>query len=603
MKDDLQAVFTWPYDGDLLLRKETRLRRELLEREGIAYLDTRIAILGGSTTADIQAVLELFLLASGIRPTFYVSEYNKFYEDAVFGNAALDAFRPEIVIVLTSIRNLLYGPALGDDMEAVQEKLAQEMARFTAVWDALRTRYHAAIVQTNFDVPPDAPLGSLGASLPCGGERFVAMLNERFAAEAAARPDLFLFDLHGLSTRIGGRHWHDGAAYAAYKFAMAYDVMPQVALGLSSIVRSMLGKSKKCLVLDLDQTLWGGIIGDDGLDGIAIGHETPMAEMFTMFQQYVKGLRARGVLLAVCSKNDEAVARSGFSHPDSVLSCDDFAAFRANWLPKNENLHAIAEELNLGTDSLVFLDDNPAERALVRERMPEVTVPEVTGGDVFSYLRAIEEAGYFEPVAISDDDRRRNETYRENKERAKLQAAAGSYDDFLASLEMEAEIAPFRSVYVDRIAQLTNKTNQFNLTTRRCTRTEIEQMASDPSYITLYGRLKDRFGNNGLVSVIVGKKDGDGVRILLWLMSCRVLQRGMEDAMLDALVDAARAAGCRALIGTYVPTKKNAMVAGLYERFGFQNTSRTPDGQMTWRLPLAGYEKRARFIHVQEMIE
>ena len=573
----------------------------MLARSDVSYLEKRIAILGGSTTADIQAVLELFLLASGIRPTFYTSEYDKYYEDAVFGNEELDEFQPEIVLVLTSVVNLRERPVLGDREKDVQQKLMRELARYERIWDALRERYHATIVQNNFDVPESASLGSLGAVLPIGMERFVAALNERFAAAAMERSDLYLHDLHGLSARIGSLCWHDGGQYAAYKFPMAYDVMPQVALSLSHIVRALLGKGKKCLVLDLDNTLWGGVIGDDGVDGIEIGHETPAAEAFTIFQNYVKALRERGVLLAVCSKNDEEVAKSGFSHPDSVLSVEDFAAFRANWLPKNENVRAIAEEIGIGTDSLVFLDDNPAERAIVRETMPEVAVPEVTGGDVFSYIHAIEEAGYFEPVTISRDDLKRNEAYRENRERRSLQERVASYDDFLASLEMRAEIAPFRSVYFDRIAQLTNKSNQFNLTTQRYTRTEIEQMAGDSAFVTLYGRLSDRFGDNGLVSVVIGKKESSTLHIILWLMSCRVLKRGMEQAMLDVLVKKAQAAGCTELVGEYLPTKKNQMVSRLYESFGFSKICEDADGRTLWRLQLAGYETQTKFIEIKDM--
>ncbi|WP_294158823.1 HAD family hydrolase [uncultured Selenomonas sp.] len=592
-------MMQYPYDFDHMLRKQKSLRRELLAADDAQRIEKRIAILGGSTTSVIRDMLELFLLDAGIRPVFYESEYDKYYEDAVFGNEVLDAFHPDIVLVLTSVVNLIERPALGDDAATVQEKLAREMVRYTAIWDALRARYQVSVIQTTFDVPEEAPLGSLGAVLPCGMERYVAALNERFAVAAMERPDLYLCDLHGLSARIGGQKWHDRAQYAAYKFAMSYDVMPQVALALANILRSMFGKMKKCLVLDLDNTLWGGVIGDDGLDGIAIGHETAAAEAFTTFQRYVKALRERGVLLAVCSKNDEDVAKSGFSHPDSVLAVSDFVAFRANWLPKNENIRAIAEEINIGTDSLVFLDDNPAERAIVRETMPEVAVPEVTGGDVFSYIRAIEEAGYFEPVAISDDDRKRNETYRENRERRELQQSLGSYDDFLASLQMKAVIAPFRSIYFDRIAQLTNKSNQFNLTTRRYTRADIARMADDPACVTLYGRLADRFGDNGLISVVIGKKEGAALRIDLWLMSCRVLKRGMEQAMLDVLVQRATATGCTELLGEYLPTKKNKMVAGLYESFGFTKVREDADGRTVWRLELKGYVPQARFIEVE----
>ena len=300
-------------------------------------------------------------------------------------------------------------------------------------------------------------------------------------------------------------------------------------------------------------------------------------------------LKNRGIILAVCSKNEEEIARSGFDHPDSVLHADDFVAFRANWEPKNINLAEIAKEINIGTDSLVFIDDNPAERQLIRETMPEVAVPEVDPSDVFAFIRAIEGAGYFEPVAISEDDRNRSKTYRENRERQALENSAATYDEFLVSLAMEAEIDAFRPVYFDRIAQLTNKTNQFNLTTRRYTRAEIEQMAKDGRFITLYGRLTDKFGDNGLISVVVGEKRKDELHILLWLMSCRVLKRGMEYAMLD-------------VVGYYCPTKKNKMVADMYRDFGFVLREENGEGTV-WEMELAGYEKKNRFIHIQENSE
>ena len=263
---------------------------------------------------------------------------------------------------------------------------------------------------------------------------------------------------------------------------------------------------------------------------------------------------------------------------------------------EEQNIAAIAAELNIATDSLVFIDDNPAERQLVRDTMPEVAVPEINPADIFSYIRAIEGAGYFEPVTISEDDFKRNDTYRENKLRQTLAASVDSYDDFLISLDMAAEIDSFKPIYFDRIAQLTNKTNQFNLTTRRFTRAEIEKMATDPHYITLYGRLADKFGDNGLVSVVIGERQGAEVHVILWLMSCRVLKRGMECAMLDALVQ--RCAACKKIIGYYLPTKKNKIVENLYTTFGFKLVDKT-DAATTWELAIDGYTAQNKFIKVE----
>lgn len=594
---NLQEIFTYPYDNDLLLRKQKSIKRELLAREDISYIPSRIAILGGSTVDDIKNVLEIFLLSSGIKPTFYQSEYNKFYEDAVFGNAELDAFQPEIVIVFTGVANITNWPIMADSQTAMQEKMSAEYGRFAAVWKALKKRYRAVIIQNNFDLPYESDTGSFSAV--SGRGNFVAALNAKFSEYADNHEGFYLHDLHGLSARVGLRKWHNPSQYVAYKFAMDYDVMPEVSLGMAKIIRAILGKAKKCLVLDLDNTLWGGVIGDDGVENIKIGHETPAAEAYTAWQEYVLRLKERGVILAVCSKNEEDIAKSGFAHPDSVLKFSDVAAFKANWLPKNENIVAIAREINIGTDSLVFIDDNPAERQIVRDTMPEVAVPEVEGSDVFSYIRAIEEAGYFEAVTVAADDLKRNENYQANKARQELSANAASYGDFLKALNMTAEIDEFKPVYFDRIAQLTGKTNQFNLTTRRYTIAEIESMANAPHYITLYGRLADKFGDNGLISVIIGEIKEGGLHILLWLMSCRVLKRGMEENMLDVLVAKTKAAGCTKLIGYYYPTKKNKMVAGMYESFGFISAGNDGEGTI-WELSINGYEPRGKYMVIRE---
>ena len=584
---NLAKIFTYPYDNEIFLRKQKSLRRELLARENISYIEKKIAILGGSTVDDIRNLLEIFLLYEGIKPTFYQSEYNKYFEDAVFGNDELDAFKPEIILVFTSFVNLINLPTIGDKNFSADV----EFNRYVQIWESLTEKYSAVIIQNNFDSPYIAPFGNLDNVENYGLTHFVAEMNLRFAEYAQTHKNFFIHDLQGLSARIGLDKWHNRFQYYAYKFAMNYDVMPDVALNLSKIIRAILGKNKKCLVLDLDNTLWGGVIGDDGVENIQIGHETPAAEAFTEFQSYVLNLKKRGVILAVCSKNDEEIAKSGFSHPDSVLHVEDFAAFYANWLPKNENLRGIAEELNIGTDSLVFIDDNPAERQIVRDTMPEVAVPEVNPDDIFSYIRAIEGAGYFEPVTISDDDLKRNDNYRENKQRQILESTAKSYDEFLKSLNMKAEIDSFKPIYFDRIAQLTNKTNQFNLTTRRFTRADIENFANDSRYITLYGRLSDKFGDNGLISVVIGEKINDELHIILWLMSCRVLKRDMEFAMLDELVK--RCAGCKKIVGYYFPTNKNKMVAELYKTFGF-----TQIDENIWELPIENYVAKNKFIEI-----
>lgn len=577
--------------NEMLLRKQKSLRRKLLARENVEYVEKRIAILGGSTTADIKNILEIFLLDSNIKPTFYESEYNKYFEDAVFGNNELDNFQPEIIIIFTSFVNILNLPKLNDS----SEKLESEYNRYLQMWEKLQAKFSAVIIQNNFELPYKNFLGNLDSVENFGASNFVEKLNLKFAEYARTHANFYLHDLHGLSARIGLEKYYNRAQYYAYKFAMNYDVMPDVALNMAKIIRAVLGKNKKCLILDLDNTLWGGIIGDDGVENIQIGHETPTGEAFSEFQNYLLELKNRGVILAVCSKNDEAIAKSGFSHPDSILKVEDFISFKANWQPKNLNIKSIAEEINIGTDSCVFIDDNPAERQLIRDTMPEVAVPEIDPTDIFSYIRAIENEGYFETVKISADDLKRNESYQKNIQRRNLENSAASYDDFLKSLEMYAEIDSFKPIYFDRIAQLTNKTNQFNLTTQRFTRAEIENMAADSKYITLYGRLIDKFGDNGLITVVIGEICGDEMHIRLWLMSCRVLKRGMENLMLNVLVNRAKQFSCKKIIGYYFPTKKNSMVADLYKNFGFKKIS-----DDTWSLETDNFMEQKNFIELEE---
>lgn len=599
-RESVDSILSYPFPNDVLLRKQKKLRRILLDRENIRYIDKKIAILGGATTSDFKNLLEIFLLSSGIHPLFYESEYNKYYEDSVFPNAALDKFAPDIIFIFTGIANLIHQPEITDDEKTVQEKLAAEYLRYETIWNSLTAKYSAIIIQNNFDPPYFQPEGNLDTSLPQGLPRFVASLNEKLAAYATTHDNFYLHDQARVAMEVGLAQWHNRNQYHAYKLPMNYDAIPNVAWSAARLIRAILGKTKKVLVLDLDNTLWGGIIGDDGVNGIALGHETPTGEAFTEWQQYVKHLQKRGVLLAVCSKNDEENAKEGFNHPDSVLQLEDFVAFHANWEPKNINIRQIAEELNLGLDSFVFIDDNPAERAIVRESVPEVSVPEVDPQDVSSYIRAIEGNGYFDTASLSADDFRRNQTYHENRQREKLATLTANYDDFLQSLQMEAEVGVFRNVYFDRIAQLTNKTNQFNLTTHRCTLADIRQMADDKNYITLYCRLKDKFGDNGLISEVIAEKRGDEAHIWLWLMSCRVLKRGVENLMLDELVARAKENGCKSLVGYYYPTKKNKMVANMYRDFGFTLLEENNEGTI-WKLSLTGYEERNKFISVYEL--
>ena len=591
---EVPKALQFPIAVSDILRKRETLKKELLKRTNL--LPTRIAILGGSTTAELKKMLELFLLAQGIQPTFYESGYNCYSEDVRFENPDLWNFKPDIVFIHTTWRNVSQFPELLETEAQVEHRVDCETARFESLWEKIHTELGALIIQNNFDLPHLRPLGNLEASESFGRGNFLLRLNARFARYARNHSRFLINDILYLSAEVGLAEWV-GHNYW-YNFHMVPSPTGTVALAhnVAGIVKSVYGKSKKCLVLDLDNTLWSGVVGDDGVQNLILGRDHPVGEAFVDFQQYVKDLQRRGIILAVCSKNDVANAKEGFSHPDSVLKVEDFSAFKANWNPKPENIREIAIELNIGLDSVVFVDDNPAERALVADQLPEVAVPDV-GSDVSRFAQVLEHERYFEVDKLVQDDLSRSTYYSSNAQRSEYQARFGDYGEFLGSLDMTAEIGPFLPVYLERITQLINKTNQFNLTTKRYTSAEVESIARDQAFITLYGRLIDRFGDNGLVSALIGRIFDESVELDLWVMSCRVLKREVEFAIFDALVEKCQELGIHKIVGVYIPSKKNSLVAGHYESLGFYRVDGTPQDRELWHYEVPqAYSARSLYI-------
>jgi FkbH-like protein len=576
---EILKTLRFPITAADILRKHHSLKRELLKQTNL--IPTRIAILGGSTTVQVKSMLELFLLAQGIQPTFYESGYNRYGEDVLFENPELWSFKPEIVFIHTTWHNVSQFPELMATEAEVEQSVRREMGRFESLWEKIHVELGALIIQNNFDLPRLRPLGNLEAFESSGRVNFLLRLNAELASYARKHSRFLVNDILYLSAQVGLDAWHSHTYW--YNFHMALSPTATVALtqNVAAIVKAVYGRSKKCLVLDLDNTLWGGVVGDDGVQNLVLGRDHPVGEAYQDFQRYVKDLQRRGVILAVCSKNDVENAKEGFSHPDSILMLEDFSAFKANWNPKPESIREIAVELNIGLESIVFVDDNPAERALVADQLPEVAVPDV-GSDVSRFADALERERYFEVHKVVQEDVNRSVYYDSNHQRSTYQATFHDYGGFLASLEMSAEIAPFSAVYLERITQLINKTNQFNLTTRRYTSAEVEVISQDPSLITLYGRLSDKFGDNGLVSVLIGRVFDETVEIDLWLMSCRVLNREMEFAMFDALVEQCQARGIRRIVGVYIPSKKNSIVASHYAALGFTRLNGSSGGQVSW---------------------
>lgn len=578
--------FAYPIDTKTLLRKKGKLKRELLAKNA-DWIDKKIAILGGSTTSEIADQLELFLLHYGIRSVFYQSEYGQYWQDAMFGNPVLDGFQPDIVYVHTNWRNIECFPLMHADIDDVEALLQKEFSRFSAMWGTLSQKFKCPIIQNNFDRPNYRLLGNRDVWDYHGRTNFISRLNQKFYQYAQEHSDFYINDLDYLSADYGISNWANSLYWHLYKYAMCMDAIPYLAQSVANIIKSIYGKNKKALALDLDNTLWGGVIGDDGVEGIAIGPEVAKGQVFSEFQSYCKALSEIGVILTVDSKNDRENALAGLNHPDGILKPEDFVAIKANWNPKDQNLREMANELTLGVDSFVFVDDNPAEREIVAAQIPGVAVPTMDRPE--NFVRVLDHSGFFETTALSKEDMNKTQLYRAKAEAAAAAATFANYDEYLDSLRMTAYIEDFQPISIQRIAQLTNKTNQFNLTTLRCSEDEIRSMQDNPNYICLCGRLVDKFADNGIVTVVAGEQIGKELYIRLWLMSCRVLKRGMEDAMMNVLVDEAKKRGIEKIIGYYYPTAKNGMVKDFYGCMQFEKKDETDGGNSVWDVDVNEY--------------
>lgn len=592
----MQQYFIPPFSSELLSKRK-KLRRKLLEN-GTDFLDKRIAILGGSTTHDVKDMLELFLLHYGIRCQFYESEYGQYWQDVMFENPQLEEFKPDLIYVHTSVRNISCWPNLTDNAETVEAMISEEYEKFAGMWEQIHNVYGCPVIQNNFEYPYWRLLGNRDASDIHGRVHFVTKLNLKFAAYAQSAEGFYIHDLNYLSASFGLDAWSDPFYWYMYKYALSMKAIPYLAYSVANMIKSLYGKNKKAFALDLDNTLWGGIVGDDGAENLQIGQETSVGQAYGEFQQYIKAHMQIGVILNIVSKNEKENALAGLQRPDMVLKPDDFIMIKANWLPKSQNLMDLAHTLSLLPESFVFVDDNPAEREIIRQQIPGAAVPEI-GDRPEAFIHAIDRMGYFEVTQLSGDDVARNSMYRQNAARSRAELSFADYGEYLRSLAMQAEIRGFSPMYYARIAQLTNKSNQFNLTTKRMTQEEIAAMAQDQAHITLYGKLADKFGDNGVVSVVIGEIREKCLDIILWLMSCRVLKRDMEYAMMDTLAVECQKCGIDTIYGYYFPTAKNRMVKDFYQKQGFSKVSEDKAGNMVWKLELSdNYSKKNHTIQV-----
>ena len=576
-------------------------RRTFPQRpEGLATKPVRLAVLGSSTLTHLLPAIRVAGLRRGIWVDTYEADYGQYLQELNDPASGLHAFKPTAVLLALDAYHLTAGVTAGMDEPAAEAALEDAKAHIRETWQLARDAFKCPIVQ-QAALPVHLPiLGQNEHRLAGSRARFVARLNGalRTMAEADGVDILAVDDRAG---RDGIVAWHDAALWHRSKQEIAPTAGPLYGDLVGRWLAAKQGRSFKCLVLDLDNTVWGGVIGDDGMEGIAIGQGSALGEGYTAFQEYCRELSRRGIILAVCSKNDEANALEPFEkHPEMVLRRGDIASFVANWSDKAGNIRAIAEELNIGLDSLVFIDDNPFERNLVRQELPMVAVPEVSD-DPVGYPVALSDAGYFEGLAVTDEDRERSGQYQGNKARDALKASATDLPAYLRGLEMELIARPFDRVGLQRIVQLVNKSNQFNLTTRRYTDEDVLAVMADPDAFGLQLRLLDRFGDNGVIAIVIGRLlESRDLLIDTWLMSCRVLGRQVEPTTLNLIAEQARRLGAKRLVGEYIPTRKNAMVKDHYARLGFTVAAVNDGGGSRNLLDLATFAPAETFIHVTE---
>jgi FkbH-like protein len=565
----------------------------------------RLAILASSTVDHLLPAIRVAGLRRRLLIDVRIGAYGQYRQELLSPASFLHQFAPQMVLFSLTAREAASVVQLTTTETEVNAAIARSIGEWRLLWGKARETFNATVIQQNFLNVAEPLFGSYDRFVPGAPARVFAQLNERLS-EAAAQNAVLLLDVARVSERDGIDAWFDVGRWFQGRLEIAPQAAPLYGDMVARIVASQCGLSKKCLVLDLDNTLWGGVIGDDGLEGIILGEGSATGEAHLALQRYAKQLKERGIILAVCSKNDPTVAEAAFhEHPEMILRRPDISAFMVNWDDKAENLKAIAARLNIGLDSLVFVDDNPVERARIRQSLPMVAVPELPN-DIAHYVRCLADAGYFEAVVFTSEDRQRTEQYVANAEREALFELSESLDDFLRNLQMSVAFGPFTATNLMRVIQLFNKTNQFNTTTRRYTIEQVTNFAATDEMITLQFRLLDKYGDNGLVSAMIlhpDPKQPEVFEIINWVMSCRVFGRQLEFEAMNIVVEQARRRGSKALRADYVPTPKNGVISELYSSLGFSRLDdRTlGDGGTCWFLDLAKYVTRS--THISRSVE
>jgi len=547
----------------------------------------RLALLSNSTVEMIVPALIASAARHGVLLEIIQPSYDQVAQEALTPESKVNGSKPDAVLFALDYRALPLKLSLGD-AAAASATVQGVIGYLQMLGDGIKANSHGVCIFQTLAPPAEPLFGSLDRALPGTMRSLIDAINRELTGYVFGSGDVLL-DVEGLAETVGLANWHDQQLWNLGKFSFSDEFVPLYGDHVARSIAAIRGKSKKALVLDLDNTLWGGVIGDDGLEGIKIAEGDALGEAHRAVQRLALDLRQRGIVLAVSSKNTDSVAREPFQkHPEMLLKLDDIAVFQANWNDKATNIQAIAEELSLGLDAMVLLDDNPVERGLVRRLLPQVAVPELPE-DPSGYARTLAAAGYFEAVTFAAEDLKRAGYYQDNARRANLRTQVGDVDAYLASLDMAITFQPFDPMNRARILQLINKSNQYNLTTRRYTDPEILDAENDPEVFTLQVRLADIFGDNGMISVVICRPSEPGAwDIDTWLMSCRVLGRKVEHMVLREILEHARTAGIGKLRGIYKPTERNQLVVDHYARLGFSKVGEDGTGITRWELLVEG---------------
>lgn len=561
-----------------------RLLGSLNTREISALPLFRPAVLATDTSEPLANALRVALLCEGYVAEVYEAPYGAYRQELLAPSSGLIRFAPDAVLLALTGSSAATLPAEPLDAAEVDKSLDADVEAMRALWDILSERVGKPVMQHLCVTPEEDLLGVADRRAFWSAARYIDALNERFLNGSPAF--IKWIDVDRLASRVGRENWRDPRLYHHGKFGFASKFLPEYTALLRGSLRQLLGKAKKALILDLDNTLWGGVIGDDRLEGIRLGPDTAEGNAYSAFASYIKQLGQRGVILGICSKNDLKIAMEVFEkHAHMPLRVSDFAAIACSWEDKATNLRGLAEELNIDLSSIVMVDDNPAECELIRQRLPEVETV-LMNDDPSSFVRKLDRLHLFDADTLSKEDLQRTESYKARAKSKQLHAEFDDIGSYLTSLEMRAAVVPAGPVELQRLAQMEMKTNQFNLATRRLSFEQLSAMAAAANSVVLAVSLIDRFADHGIVSYVAATHDGEIVRITDWVMSCRVFSRTLEHLVFNQVARFARDCGARTIEATLVPTQKNAVMNGLFETLGFEWCEGTsPQG--TWRFSVS----------------